>query len=563
VKNISFIGKVITAIAVIASVAIAAVLFVGMRVHVVSSSYEDVVANEIAARRNLNSANRELAWIERSMLQIIWATSDDAIAKFAKDLDGAVKSFRDKLVETQSLRIPQRTQVQGLLDRFNSVIDGDCALALKMGKASTSLEGNASAMAEMNRVCANTFASFSADLGSFSRELSRVSQTTLATLSQTTERAILLTILATLAALGVVVAFAVVFARRSVTAPLSAVIQVMNSMEAGDLSRPVPHNDRKDEVGQIAHNLENFRQSLIAADNLRKEQEAAKLAAAEDLERRNAAAQVFASQMSEFSVGFVCSSKEVQNAALSLSAVCEQTANQTKCVATAAGKAASNVDVMASAAEELACSIKQISGKVQDVARSAEKAADETRKTELEIKALTSAAEEVGNVIELINSIAGQTKLLALNATIEATKAGDAGKGFGVVASEVKQLAGRAAAATEQISKKMADVQNATLRTADANRKIVETIDYIRDFVTTVAAALQEQSSATQMIAANTHQAAQGTTAVTANLGGIEEATQTTGVASNKLMGLSTSVAKEAERLKNQVESFVYTLRAA
>jgi methyl-accepting chemotaxis protein len=178
------------------------------------------------------------------------------------------------------------------------------------------------------------------------------------------------------------------------------------------------------------------------------------------------------------------------------------------------------------------------------------------------VKALSEAAAKIGEVVDLINNIAGQTNLLALNATIEAARAGEAGRGFAVVASEVKQLASQTARATEEIRTKIEEIQSATNRTVGSIDNIVRTIGDIRQISTVIASAIEEQGAATRDISSNTHLAARGTEDVTNNINGVSRAAEMTGAASTQLMGLSGNLSTQATELQYEVADFVKQLRA-
>ncbi len=349
----------------------------------------------------------------------------------------------------------------------------------------------------------------------------------------------------------------------AVSKPLSAMSTVMGTMASGQLNVTVPDQNRKDEVGVMAVALESFRQGLADAERMRVEQEKAKALEMEQTTRRAAIADAFASEMATLAESFVTSSKEVQGAAQNLSATAEETSRQAQTVATAAEESSSNVQTVASATEEMAASVREIAGKVNQSAQIAEQAVKEAAATEGDIRELSHSAEAIGQVIELINTIAGQTNLLALNATIEAARAGEAGKGFAVVAAEVKQLAAQTAKATEEISAKIGEIQQATGRTVNSITTISNTISQIRDISSMVAAAVEEQGAATQEIAGNTQRAAQGTEAVTSNISGVGQAAEMTGTASTQLMGLSNTLGAQANRLQDEVGAFVKNLRAA
>ena len=176
---------------------------------------------------------------------------------------------------------------------------------------------------------------------------------------------------------------------------------------------------------------------------------------------------------------------------------------------------------------------------------------------------MAGAATRIGDVVAMIQGIAGQTNLLALNATIEAARAGDAGRGFAVVAGEVKTLATQTARATEEIQAKVKEIQGATGGAQAAIDGIGRTIGQMNEITTTIAAAIEQQSAATRDISSNVSQAARGTEEVSANITGVTQAAGETGVAASQVLVASVGLARESEKLRSEVANFIATVRAA
>ena len=232
-------------------------------------------------------------------------------------------------------------------------------------------------------------------------------------------------------------------------------------------------------------------------------------------------------------------------------------------VASAVKDASLNVQTVASAAEELRSSIAEIARQVAQSSTIAGKAVDDARHTDTIVQNLASGAQRIGDVVGLINSMAGQTNLLALNATIEAARAGDAGKGFAVVASEVKSLANQTAKATEDISKQIQEIQTATGEAVQAIELIARTIEELSEIASSIALAVEEQGSATQEIARNVQEAASGTQNVSANIAGVGDGAKETGTAADRVLSAASDLSGQAEQLRSDIRRFISGVKAA
>jgi methyl-accepting chemotaxis protein len=256
-------------------------------------------------------------------------------------------------------------------------------------------------------------------------------------------------------------------------------------------------------------------------------------------------------------------SSELEASAGTLTRTAERTQQVTTTVAAASEEASTNVQSVASATEELSSSVNEISRQVQESARMANDAVDQARATNDRVSELSKAASRIGDVVELINTIAGQTNLLALNATIEAARAGEAGRGFAVVASEVKALAEQTAKATGEIGQQIAGIQAATQESVSAIKEISGTIERLSEISSTIASAVEEQGAATQEISRNVQQAAQGTQQVSANITDVQRGASETGSASSQVLSAARSLSGDSNRLKLEVGKFLRTVRAA
>ncbi|MFO1107938.1 MAG: HAMP domain-containing methyl-accepting chemotaxis protein [Bradyrhizobium sp.] len=351
---------------------------------------------------------------------------------------------------------------------------------------------------------------------------------------------------------------------KSVSNALVAMVRAMTRLAKGDAGVEVPSVGRRDEIGEMAGAVEIFKNNMIETERLRAEQAVAEERLAE---RRKAdmgeLADAFESAVGEIVETVSSASTELELSATTLTATATRSQEVTTTVAVASEQASANVQSVATATEELSSSVNEISRQVQESARMANEAVGQARNTNEQVGELSKAAGRIGDVVELINTIAGQTNLLALNATIEAARAGEAGRGFAVVASEVKALAEQTAKATGEISQQIAGIQSATQESVNAIREISGTIERLSEISSTIAAAVEEQGAATQEISRNVQQAAQGTQQVSDNIGDVQRGAGETGSASSKVLSAAQTLSGDSNRLKLEVSKFLNSVRAA
>jgi methyl-accepting chemotaxis protein len=207
-----------------------------------------------------------------------------------------------------------------------------------------------------------------------------------------------------------------------------------------------------------------------------------------------------------------------------IDAAVDQSTQEASSASQAATATSSNVQMMASAAEELAASVREIAQSMATSRVATDIAFAEAKSANEYTDKLSSAAEAMGGIISLIQSIAGQINLLALNATIESARAGEAGRGFAVVASEVKNLASQAAKATEQISTEIDAVRSVSSGVVEALTKIRNSVETMRNHVVGAASAVEQQSAVTQEMSSNMQDASQAVTRIADNIGTISAA---------------------------------------
>jgi methyl-accepting chemotaxis protein len=351
---------------------------------------------------------------------------------------------------------------------------------------------------------------------------------------------------------------------RGLVVPLSQTCAAMDELAKGNLSADIPFVDRTNETGRIARSLQVFRDHLVETTRLRTEQEAMKTRSVED--RRAVLARIaddFERSIGGVIRGTATAADELQSSASSMSTIAVGTTDQSAKVAAAAEQTASNVQTVAASAEELSSSIQEIARQVTQSSSIAQSAVGQATRTEGMVGRLVEASQKIGEVMALIQTIAGQTNLLALNATIEAARAGEAGKGFAVVANEVKALSQQTAKATEEITSQIQAIRDATGSTVEAIREIGTTIGQMNEITGSIAAAVEEQGAATKEIARSVQQAAQGAQGVMQNIAGVREASVQVDSAATLVLNAAAQLTTQSEQLETETGKFLGNIRAA
>jgi methyl-accepting chemotaxis protein len=349
---------------------------------------------------------------------------------------------------------------------------------------------------------------------------------------------------------------------RGVARPIRGMTSAMTGLARGELGTLVPATERGDEIGAMAKAVEVFKQNAIDKAALEERQ------TLEHSQRTRRQEEI--DQLVGFfgrSVGGVFStlaetSSHMTESSSVLAQSASETGSQTTFVLGEVEQAAAAVQTVASAAQQLTISIAEIGQQASESQRISSAAMLQSGEVVAKVAELRGAAEQIGTVVDLINNIAGQTNLLALNATIEAARAGEAGKGFAVVAAEVKSLANQTAMATDQIGGQIGAIQDATVRAAEAIQGIAATVRDVNDIALTIAAAVVEQSAATQEIARSVGMVSVNTSTVASSMELVKTAVNANGETAQKVGRIAAALSTESGALSAEVQDFLAALGA-
>jgi methyl-accepting chemotaxis protein len=350
---------------------------------------------------------------------------------------------------------------------------------------------------------------------------------------------------------------------RSITKPLAGLAGAMQRLASGDTSVTIPATETKDEIGAMARTVIVFRDNAVEREHLT----AAQQKTVQDRERRtetiSATIVRFEHTVDEALAKVRGAATRLETASSALNGAADAVSSEARAAEERVGAASLNVTSAATSAEELATSIGEIAMQAATSTEVASRAVTEAQRTVQTMSQLAAAATRIGEVIGLIQAIAGQTNLLALNATIEAARAGEAGRGFAVVASEVKNLAGQTAKATEEVAAQIGAIQSAAGDSAQAIEQVNSIIAEMSGIAARVAAAVEEQNVAVATIAEGVNRASaearSGAEAMTRVAGASTDARST----ADDVKALAEALASDAERLDSEVRRFLSEVRAA
>jgi methyl-accepting chemotaxis protein len=349
----------------------------------------------------------------------------------------------------------------------------------------------------------------------------------------------------------------------SITRSVSSIQSLVGKLADGERDMSIDETRRKDVFGDLGRAIATLQSALSSADEVHANQTRE---AAQRLERQKeieSAVVRFESSSTELLNSVMAASQQLSSSASQMQSSSSEASGLSRDAQTASGAAASGIQAVAAASEELAASIREVSEQVTRTSELSREAGDETEQSSTVVTQLSEAAQAIGEIVTLIETIADQTNLLALNATIEAARAGEAGKGFAVVASEVKELAEQTSNATQQISAQITAIQSASEKTAASTDRTLQAVRQLGELATSCAAAIDQQRVATTEIAESAQRADSGSSDAASSVAKVVEFTHQTDEISKSVLSAAQEMADRHEAWKEEFESFVQTMRAS
>lgn len=516
-----------------------------------------LLRNDLAAVENGKKILEKLAQSTTNYTTVIkqFAALDPVIATLGDD----ILQKEHRYVLRSGVTVPKLLETMlASHKRTNAFIsDGDLIGA----KANYRFEENFRMTAAQKRISrtSDILSSFSSLFREHASRAATKDQQTLLADSAESSQNILFYVALTL--LGILLA-TILTTVRTITRPLKEAVASLSKLATGDLDIAVPKSPIN-EITDLAKSMTAFQQNIIEKQNLETEAEGQRVQAEENQKRTMyALADEF-----EQSVGSIVEvlSTSAANQRSSTETVNDSIGNvssQSASVVSISSEGHDNIQSIAAAVEELSVTAHEVGRQVQNSASKTAIASDVTKNTAEEVSELAERTAKIGSIVKLIEEIAGQTNLLALNATIEAARAGESGRGFAIVAQEVKSLASQTEQATSEIALQIKDVQSGAERSRQATEQIQGSISELSQITETIVEAINQQTDATNSISQNVQYFAESNREVTDRISVITDVSHAVSVSAEEMMSASDALATTSDTLSDDVQGFLKRIRA-
>ncbi len=480
------------------------------------------------------------------------AKARESNSEALKNIDSAKKELKN----IENFNLPEKLKQQAVLIDRQFTDYGHAASALmNAGNDPHNLDMRMNDFEKTFKVLEKSQAEYTHDIAEYKKSLGAEQDETV---SLSEKEMLGLSILSLLIALSVPI-----YATKSIFKPQNKMIEAMRQIAGGNTETEIPYTNTNNEIGEMARTVQVFKQNAERMVALAEEQKKRDLEAEEQKRKSmQTLANTFEANVKGVVDMVASAATEMDATSRSVGKIVESSKGKLTNLTGQIESTSRNVQTVASAAAQLSSAVNEINQQITRATTITTSAVEEAGKADITVQSLTLAAGKIGEVVEIINTIAAQINLLALNATIEAARAGDAGKGFAVVASEVKNLATQTTKATEQIAQFIHSIQGATGDTVSAISSIGSKIREINAISTTIAAAVEEQSVATQEIANNVKQASDSTQQVLSHAGEVSRASNETGESATQMIAATGELSRQSELLRGEVDKFLSGVRA-
>ncbi len=364
------------------------------------------------------------------------------------------------------------------------------------------------------------------------------------------------------AVLVISLAILIFYVRGNLIKRLLRVIDGMRKVANGDLSTEVKDTGR-DEIGRMAEILGQFRETSLAAQQA-EEKVAREREHAEAKRRRDMLdlADAFEASIMQVAEGVAREAENIQATSNQVRDRAQVASSNATGVAGASEEISINMASVSDAAQSLSERVRDTGHRAQKSVGAATSAVEAAQRTNATMHELETGAQEIGEILSLIQDIAAQTNLLALNATIEAARAGEAGKGFAVVAQEVKNLANQTGSATDRIAERINEIQSTTGIAVQAIAGIRDSITGIHETVGEMSDAVSEQQEFVAEIASNVEQSATAAGEMNGTIAQVSTAADDNLQAVDGLREATDRLRSQSDDLGNRVREFLSNIRS-